>query len=196
MNFISVFIYTVISLAIGVGLIGMSLGLESLDLNLYLLHLNNLIGQNFIIRIVVFLSGFLIILIFLRFIQKGLTRHRREKTIKAETNYGFISVTLSAIEDMIKKSLVEEEIISYIKPKIFSTRKEIVSNVKITLKEAVNIKEFAENIQVKLEEKLRAILGDDKPLRINIEVKKIAFSKKESMDDEEEKDEGGPFRNY
>ncbi len=195
MNFISIIIYVIISLAVGIGLIGISLNVDYLDITTYLIYLKTIIAQNLPLRIVTFLSGFLVILIFLRFIQKGMVRYRREKTIKTETDEGFISVTLTAIEDMIKKTLAEEDIIFHIKPKIFATRREIVSNIKIALKEAVNLKELAENIQAKLKERLHTILGDEKPLKINIEVKKIAFSKKEAEDFEEE-DEEGPLRNY
>ena len=195
MNFISIIIYVIISLAVGIGLIGISLNVEYLDITTYLIYLKIAIAQNLPLRIATFLTGALIILIFLRFIQKGMMRYRREKTIKTETDEGFISVTLTAIEDMIKKTLAKEDIIFHIKPKIFATRREIVSNIKIALKEAVNLKEFAENIQAKLKGQLHAILGDEKPLKINIEVKKIAFSKKEAEDFEEE-DEEGPLRSY
>ena len=196
MNFISILIYLLVGLAAGIGLIGMSLEINYLDITGYISTLNAMATNSPFIRTIIFLFGSLIILIFLRFLQKGFTRYRREKTIKTETENGCISVTLTAIEDMIRKSLSDEDIISYIKPRILSTRKEIISYVKPALKEAVNIKDFAENIQIKLKEKLQAILGNEKILKINIEVKKIAFPKKYREENEEEEDEEGPLRKY
>mgnify|MGYP000730009289 CR=1 FL=1 len=196
MNFISILIYLLVGLAAGIGLIGMSLEINYLDITGYISTLNAMATNSPLTKTIIFLFGSLIILIFLRFLQKGFTRYRREKIIKTETENGYISVTLTAIEDMIRKSLSDEDIISYIKPRILSTRKEIISYVKLALKEAVNIKDFAENIQIKLKEKLQAILGNEKILKINIEVKKIAFPKKYREENEEEEDEEGPLRKY
>ena len=196
MNFISILTYLIVGLAVGVGLIGMSLEVNYLNIDNYMSALNTMIAGNFLARVIVFLFGCLLILIFLRFIQRAFMRYSREKTIKAETENGYVSITLSAIEDMIKKSLSEEQIISYIKPRILSTRKEVISYVKVALRETVNIKSFAENIQAKLKDKLQSLLGNDKTLKINVEVKKIAFPKKDVKENEEEESEEGPLRKY
>ncbi|OPX29383.1 MAG: hypothetical protein B1H08_03940 [Candidatus Omnitrophica bacterium 4484_171] len=196
MNFISILIYLLVGLAAGIGLIGMSLEINYLDISGYISTLSAMVTNSPLTRTIIFLCGCLIILIFLRFLQKGLTRCRREKTIKTETENGYISVTLTAIEDMIRKSLSDEDIISYIKPKILATRKEIISYVRLALKEAVNIKDFAESMQIKLKEKLQALLGNEKMLKINIEVKKIAFPRKYAEENEKEDDEEGPLRKY
>jgi len=196
MNFISILVYLFVSLAAGIGLIGMSLEINHLNIAGYISTLNTMATNSSLTRTIIFLFGSLIILIFLRFLQKGLTRYRREKTIKTDTENGYISVTLTAIEDMIKKSLSDDDLISYIKPKILSTRKEIIAYVKLALKEAVNIKDFAENVQTKLKDKLQAMLGNEKTLKINIEVKKISFPKKYTEENEKEEDEEGPLRKY
>jgi len=196
MNFISILVYLLAGLVTGIGLIGMSLEINYLNITGYISTLNVMAANNLLTRITLFLSGSLIILIFLRFIQRGFMRYHREKTIKTETENGYISVTLTAIEDMIRKSLSDEDIISHIKPKILSTRKEIISYVKLALKEAVNIKDFAENIQTKLKDKLQALLGSDRTLKINIEIKKISFPRKDTGENEEEEDEEGPLRKY
>jgi len=196
MNFISILVYLFVSLAAGIGLIGMSLEINHLNIAGYISTLNTMATNSSLTRTIIFLFGSLIILIFLRFLQKGLTRYRREKTIKTDTENGYISVTLTAIEDMIKKSLSDDDLISYIKPKILSTRKEIIAYVKLALKEAINIKDFAENVQTKLKDKLQAMLGNEKTLKINIEVKKISFPKKYTEENEKEEDEEGPLRKY
>ncbi len=197
MDFISILIYFSIAFAAGIGLLGMSLGISYLNLATYTSYLNTISTSSALAKVIIFLTGSLIILIFLRFVQKGFTRHRREKSIKTETENGSVSVTLTAIEDMIKKTLSAEEIISRIRPKIISTRKEVIIYVILTLKEAVNIKDFAHDIQAKLEEKLQSLLGKDKILRINIEIKKIVFPKKGSVEEEsDEEEEEGPLRKY
>ena len=61
----------------------------------------------------------------------------------------------------------------------------------------VNIKTFAEDIQGKIKDKIESILGKEKELRINVEVRKISFNKRENAFDEDlEDDIEGPFRKY
>jgi len=208
MNFITILVYLTVSFVFGVfligtsGILGSSFDIESIKLlldhiNINILHspssLNNLLSVS-----VFSLLGLLIILVALRFIQTLFFRVRREKAIKFEAEEGQISITLSALEDMIKKCLEkEEENISHIKPKIIITKKCIGVNIKLVLKTETNINEFAKDIQQKIKSKIEAILGAEKDLKVNIEVRKIVFNKKNiSIDDDDEGSEEGPFRKY
>ncbi len=196
MNFISLLIYALTSLAVGAGLVGIALDIDFISIKTYIDSIGMVIDQSFIVRTVVFLSGVLLILMFLRSLQKLFIHSKREKTIKTDTGNGQISITLTAIEDTIKKSLDDEEIISSIRPQIIPTKKDIIINLKLILRSEVNIKEFAKSIQTKIKSKLQAFLGKDTEMIINIEIRKISFPKKGLAENEIEDEEQGPLRNY
>ena len=179
----------------GLGLIGISA--DVLDPMILIEHLETNILDTVYGRILLCFAGLSIIASALLGFIRGITaRPRREKTIRFDTDSGQVKITMTALEDVVKKSLEEEEIISHIKPRITSLKKGIVINVKLVLKTETNIKDFAEDIQEKIKEKLQSILGKEKDLKINIEVKKMAFSKKAHILEDEIEDSEGPFRKY
>ena len=137
MNFISMLVYIVISLAVGVGLIGISLNISSIGLKTYVDNLSLILANNFLIRTITLLLGILIILIFIRLCQKAFARSHREKTIKYDTEDGKTSITITAIEDMIKRSLEEEDLIYRIKPRILSTKRGIIKIGRASCRERV-----------------------------------------------------------
>lgn len=199
LNFINLFIHVFLSLGCGLGLVGLSLDIKSLEPKLYIDVLTYVVNSNLWIRTAIFLIGLLIILNLFRNIQLVLLSQKRNKTIKTESEQGNVSITLTAIEDLIRKTLEEDTIISFIRPKIYPSKKEIIIQVKLGLKSITNIKTFSEAIQTKINNKLSSVLGSEKKLRINIEIQKISFPRKEKSAIEENDDTDkdiGPLRNF
>jgi len=58
----------------------------------------------------------------------------------------------------------------------------------------VNLVEFTKEIQEQVREKVHTLLGKDKQVQVNLEIRKIALSKKDLL--AEEKEPEIPFRNY
>jgi len=191
MGFLTVLIYIILSLAAGLILIGLSLEIINVDvITVYLAE----IPADFPLRWVTALVGLLLILLCLRYVQTSFRRARRNKSITFESDQGKVSITLVAIEDMLKKMLEAKTEVSRIKPKVLLRKKGIEVVARGVLTTEVNLVEFTKGIQELVREKVHALLGEDKQVQVNLEIRKIALSKKELM--AEDKEPEIPFRNY
>lgn len=191
MGFLTVLIYIILSLTTGFILIGLSLGMLNVDIiTAYLAG----ISADFPLRLVTVLVGLLLILLCLRYLQASFRRARKNKSITFESEEGKVSITLVAIEDMLKKMLEEKTEVSRIRPKVILRKKGIEVAACGVLTAEVNLVEFTKEIQEQIRKKVHNLLGEDKQVQVNLEIRKIALSKKDltSVDKEPEI----PFRNY
>ncbi|MBU2436335.1 MAG: alkaline shock response membrane anchor protein AmaP, partial [Candidatus Omnitrophica bacterium] len=163
MGFFTVLVYILISFFLGYILIGLSLNL--IDLTVLLENLEKQMLFDFSFRLVVGLLGFLIILFCLRYLQLIFIRLRKEKSITFDSPQGRISITLSAVEEMLKKTLDEREEISHIRPKVIVGKKEIEVIIRSNLALEVNLFELTKEIQEKVKEKLQYLLGEEKEIK-------------------------------
>lgn len=190
MGFLTVLIYIILSLVVGSFLI--SLALEVLAINIIADYLAQ-IPENFRLKIMTLLVGVLLVLLCLRYLQTIFQRSRKNKSITFESNEGKISITLVAIEDMLKKMLEAKTEVSRIKPKVILRKKYIEVAAHGVLTAEVNLVEFTKEIQEQVKEKVHSLLGEDKQVQVNLEIRKIAIGKKELVEDKEPKI---PFRDY
>ena len=65
--------------------------------------------------------------------------------------------------------------------------------VRGSLKEEVNLIEFTSMVQEMIKKKLNYLLGEDEELKINLEIRKLAFSGSKEIVEDEPK---APFRDY
>ena len=190
MGFLTILIYIILSLAVGSFLISLSLEVIAIDAVTGCL---TQIPGNFRLKMITLLIGALLVLLCLRYIQTIFRRCRRNKSITFESSEGKISITLVAIEDMLKKMLEAKTEVSRIKPKVILRKKYIEIAAHGVLTAEVNLVEFTKEIQEQVKEKVHALLGEDKQVQVNLEIRKIAISKKELI---EEKEPKIPFRDY
>ena len=192
MGFITVLVYIILSLSTGVLLIGLSLGLinEKVIIDALSLHFKS----DFSLRFAFTLTGIILILLCLRFIQAFFYRSKRNKSITFESSEGKVSITLFAIEDMLKRMLEEREEVSHVKPKVFLRKKAIEVITRGVLTAEVNLVDFTKEIQEKVKEKIHTLLGEDKDVRVNLEIRKVASGNKKGLIEENEPEI--PFRNY
>lgn len=191
MGFLTILIYIILSLAVGLLLAGLSLGMITVDaITAYLAQ----IPADFPLQLVSALSGILLILFCLRYLQASFRSSLRNKSISFESDEGRVSITLVAIEEMLKKMLEEKTEVSQIKPKVLLKKKGIEVIARGVLTAEVNLVEFTKIIQEQVKEKVHNLLGEDKMVQVNLEIRKISLSKKELIT--EEKEPKIPFRNY
>ena len=191
MGFLTVLIYITLSLTTGFILIGLSLGMLNVDtITVYLTK----IPADFPLRWIAVLVGLLLILLCLRYIQASFRRARKNKSITFESEEGKVSITLVAIEDMLKKMLEEKTEVSRIKPKVILRKKGIEVAACGVLTTEVNLVEFTKEIQEQIRGKVHNLLGEDKQVQVNLEIRKIALSKKDLTNVDKEPEI--PFRNY
>ena len=190
MGFLTALIYIILSLGVGAGLLGISLEIISIDaLSSYLRS----IPSDFSLRLTLILVGFLLVLMCLRYLQTIFRRSRKNKAITFESPDGKVSITLFAIEDMLKKMLEAKTEVSHIRPKVYLRKKFIEVTTKGILTTEVNLVEFTRDIQEKVREKMNNLLGEEKEVRVNLEIRRVSLGGKKSL---EETEPEVPFRNY
>lgn len=190
MGFLTALIYVIMSLVVGSSLVGVSL--EILSINTLTEYIKN-IPSDFSLRLTLILVGLLLILMCLRYLQTIFRRSRKNKSITFESTEGKVSITLFAIEDMLKKMLEEKTEISHIRPKVHLRKKFIEVTMRGILTAEVNLVKFTREIQEKVREKMSSILGEEKEIRVNLEIRKVSLGGKKG---EEEIEPEIPFRNY
>ncbi|MCK4912579.1 MAG: alkaline shock response membrane anchor protein AmaP [Candidatus Omnitrophica bacterium] len=191
MGFLTVLIYIILSLATGVILIGLSLEIITVDiLTAYLTE----VPTDFPLRSISALIGLLLILICLRYIQTSFRRSRKNKSITFNSSEGKVSITLVAIEDMLRKMLEAKTEVSRIRPKVLLKKKGIEVIARGVLTTEVNLVDFTKEMQEQIKEKVHNLLGEDKSVQVNLEIRKIALNKNDLMI--EDKEPEVPFRNY
>ncbi len=149
-------------------------------------------------RVVVFLSGILLILISFSFAQLILGRFQREKTIAFATSSGEVTIALSAVEDLIKRlaGIVPE--IKELRPDVKATKKGIVVDIRVVLKSEANIPELTARLQEITKSKIQEVLGLEEQIIIKIHVAKIITieEKERKRKDYEREEPKIPFGGY
>jgi len=189
MGFLSVFIYVLISVFTGLTFIGLSL--ETIDLAFVLRYMEKQILPDFFARSALLIAGVLIILFCMRYVQRIV--YRRERSIISESSYGKVSITLVAIEDMIRNMLETGKGFSFVRVKIIPNKRGAEVIIRGNLNTEVNLPLFTQDIQEKTKEKLQNLLGEEKEIRVRIEIKKMVFKGQKNIVEEEPE---VPYRYY
>jgi len=184
---LTLFFYTVVFLIIGALFITVSL---------------NMIPQETVIdsvtalyaasnaRLVLGLTGILLIFISIMVVQLAVGKIRREKTIAFENPDGQVTISLSAIEDFIRRALKQLPEVKELKPTVRAGKKGILIINRVTLFSDVNIPEMTEKIQAMVKSRVQEMLGVEEPINIRIHVVKIVH--KEEAPKHLNKDEKPP----
>jgi len=194
-NVLGILFYATILILIGVVLIIFSLNLlgpqDTSSLIVYLQSNTNA-------RIIVGLSGLLLIIISFSFAQLILGRFQRERTIAFTTSSGEVTIALSAVEDLIKRIAVVMPEIKELRPDVIASKKGIAVDLRVILRSEANIPELTFRLQEITKSKIQEVLGIEEQIIVKIHVVKIISSEeKERKRKETEKDEPTiPFGGY
>ncbi len=142
------------------------------------------------------LIGVLFILLCFKFLERIFVDPRRERILVLESPQGDISITLPAIEDMLKRVLRGRREISDVKPKVIPTKKTVEILIRCNLVEEINLQEFQRGIQEELSERLKLLLGEDKDITVRIEIGKMISQELKKKKTETLEEPQIPFRNY
>ncbi len=167
---LGILFYAVVLILIGMILIIFSLNLlQPQDINNLLAY----IQYNLNSRIIVGLSGLLLIVISFSFAQLILGRFQRERTIAFTTASGEVTIALSAVEDLIKRLVGIIPEIKELRPDVIATKKGIVVDIRVVLKSEANIPDLTSRLQEITRSKIQEILGLEEQIIIKIHVVKI-----------------------
>ena len=173
MNFfrsIVVFIYLCIYLLIGGVLIALSLDVFT---NAQIMEWLNYICTAPNIKLAMAGVGVLFILVGIISAQVSFGKMKREKTFAFENPDGQVVVSLSAIEDLIKRIVKQIPQVKELKSTVVANKRGITVNSRATLFSDSNIPETTEKIQSMIKGKLLEMLGIEETINVKIHIAKL-----------------------
>ncbi len=167
---LSVFFYTIILIC---------LGTMALAFAIHLVDLNDIMGRlsysynDLHMRIILGASGFIFILLGFGAAQIITGKIQREKTIAFTNPNGQVTVTLSAVEDLIKRLSFQLREIKEAKADVKATKKGIDVRMRVVLRSETNIPDFTAKLQEIIASRIQEVFGIDEPINVKIHVAKI-----------------------
>ena len=136
--------------------------------------------------------------IFARIISGG---RQKERTIAFDNPSGRVSVSLGAVEDLVKRLMYKLQEIKEVRLHIIATKKGIEVDARLILKSDVNIPDITSRLQELVKTKIQEILGIEEAVIVRIHVIKIVSEEnkaKRNKEETEEKTEPAPvpFHGY
>lgn len=147
------------------------------------------------IRMIIGITGALFILISILVVQLTMGRMQRERTIAFENPDGQVTISLTAIEDFIKRAIKQLPEVKELRPGVRAGKKGITIVNRVTLFSDLNIPETTEKIQNIVKARVQDMLGVEEPITIKVHVVKIVH-KDDSMKSikKEDKPQSPQFR--
>lgn len=173
---LGILFYAAVITIIGLALIVFSLNLLlPQDINNFLTYSQSSSNS----RILIGLAGALLILISFSFAQVILGKFQREKTIAFSTSSGQVTISLSAVEDLIRRlaGIIPE--IKELRPDVVANKKGIIVDMRVVLRSEANIPELTSRLQDITKSKIQEVLGLEEQIIIRIHVAKIAHDEKD-----------------
>jgi uncharacterized alkaline shock family protein YloU len=193
---LGIMFYAVIIIVIGLAFIVFALNmLLPQDINNLLIYAQTSSHS----RLVIGFAGLLLILISFSFAQIILGRFQREKTIAFTTSSGQVTISLSAVEDLIRRLAGVIPEVKELRPNVVANKKGIIVDMRIILRSEANIPELTSRLQEITKSKIQEILGLEEQVIIRIHVAKISHDERDSRKRKEfEKDDVSaiPFSGY
>ena len=118
------------------------------------------------------IAGALIVINFVFFKVYTVNVHR-DKTIAFDNPSGRVVVSLYALEDLIRRTIIRNSVVRESKANIIATGKGLQIKVKVSLQADVNIPEIASEIQTLIVKKVQDVIGIAEPINVSIIVGKI-----------------------
>lgn len=145
------------------------------------------------IKMILGFTGVLLIFINVMVIQLTVGKLQRERTIAFENPDGQVTISLTAIEDFIKRAIKQMPEVKELKPNVRASKKGISIVNRVVLFSDINIPETTEKIQNVVKTRVLDMLGVEEPVMIRVHVVKIVH-KDEAQKDKTKDDKGQSFR--
>lgn len=168
---LTLFFYTLVFLMVGGLFITISLELIAPDV---IIETLNTIYATTNTRLIMGVTGVLLIFISLLVMLIALGKLQREKTIAFENPDGQVTISLTAIEDFIKRALKQLPEVKELRPNVTAGKKGITIVNRVTLFSDINIPETTEKIQNLVKARVQDMLGVEESISIKVHVVKIA----------------------
>lgn len=157
-------------------------------------------GYNvFNMRIITALIGLLLILISIAFANLILGRIQKERTIAFNNPSGQVTVSLSAVEDLVKRLTANLAEVKETRPDVIATKKGIQIDLRVVLRSESNIPDLTLKLQELIKSRIQDILGVEEAVIIRVHVAKIITSEEEKdkkKKGQEKEEPIVPFQSY
>ncbi|OGX25920.1 MAG: hypothetical protein A2787_08325 [Omnitrophica WOR_2 bacterium RIFCSPHIGHO2_01_FULL_48_9] len=100
-------------------------------------------------------------------------RKQREKTIAFDNPSGRVTVSLMAMEDLVRRVVLRSPEVKEIKTNIIATKRGLDVSTQLTLKSDVNIPDVTANLQEAIRRKIQDTIGLEEPVNVRMHVMKI-----------------------
>jgi len=124
-------------------------------------------------------------------------RRQMERTIAFENPNGGVTVSLTALEDLIKRLIVQMPELKEIRPYMIANRKGLEVDIKLVLRHEANIPEMTARFQDLVRRKIEDAVGMEGKINIRVHVTKISLEDiKAKNKDEFQVSTQAPFHGY
>ncbi|MDP2653873.1 MAG: alkaline shock response membrane anchor protein AmaP [Candidatus Omnitrophota bacterium] len=143
-----------------------------------------------------------VVVLFLNFLFSSAIsgRQQREKTIAFDNPSGRVTVSLAAVEDLIKRVTYRIPEVKEIRPTIVATKKGLNIAVRVALNSDVSIPEVTARLQETIKRKIQETIGLDESVNVKIDIVKILTEDRKSRHSkdkgEADTDANLPFQGY
>lgn len=144
-------------------------------------RIDNVVSLNLLIGVVGAVL-ILLVVILINFVWYGA---EAEKNIAFHTEHGEVLISLTAIEEYIKRLYRDDPEIKDMRARVSARKKGVLVSLKAVMLSERNLPAITERIQADLKRKLQEMLGVEEPITIRVYISKIA-EKKEKEGKEEE----------
>lgn len=186
-NGLTLFFYTLVFLLVGGILIAVSLNLLPQEI------ISSAVEEIYAtpnIRLILGVTGVLLVFISVMVVQLTVGKLQRERTIAFENPDGQVTISLTAIEDFIKRAIKQMPEVKELKPYVRAGKKGISIVNRVVLFSDISIPETTEKIQSVVKTRITEMLGVEEPVSIRVHVVKIVH--KDDSQKDNKKDEKGP----
>ncbi len=167
---LTLFFYTLVFSIIGAALILISLNVVPQNMVFDAL---NTIYATVNIRLILGIVGILFLFISAMVVQITTGKITRERTIAFENPDGQVTISLTAIEDFIKRALKQLPEVKELKPSVRASKKGIFIITRVVLFSDIHIPETTEKVQNIVKMRVQEMLGVEEPINIKVHVMKI-----------------------
>jgi len=188
---LTLFFYTLVFFLVGGLFIVVAVNIIPLN---YILDTLNTLYTNTDVRLILGITGGLLIFISLMVVQITVGIVRKERTIAFENPDGQVTISLTAIEDFIKRAMKNLPEIKESRPNVRANKRGIVIVNRVVLFSDANIPETADKIQSIVKSRVQEMLGVEEPIEIRINVVKIVHKEERSKDIKKDNDKVPPYR--
>ena len=188
---IIIFFYTLLFVAVGSLIISFALGYITPQT---IIDLFGHIPSDFNIRMLIGLTGAAIIVISLAIMQLAFGTSRQEKSITIDNQNGQVTVSLSAIEDFVKRLGREFKEIQELRPSVKTTKSNLIITCKVYLLQNLSIPEITRDIQETVKTRVNKLLGNAEDIMVKIDVVKIVEKDKNAQKKGQDEELSAPFQ--